>query len=135
MVRRFFHPDVGVGDRSVGYAVKISVSGPGGIIGLYVDLIFEQRGRAGIDLVYLGTCTGGRTKDYAQALAVLRAGGGIAPGVRVVVTPASEAVRAELQASGMLAEFLAFGAEVRAPGCGACCGISNAYTLTGADGL
>lgn len=75
-----------------------------------------------IDLVYLGTCTGGRIKDYTQAMEVLRAGGRIAPGVRLVVTPASEAIRAELQRSGMLDEFIAFGAEIQPPGCGACCG-------------
>jgi 3-isopropylmalate/(R)-2-methylmalate dehydratase large subunit len=78
--------------------------------------------RTTIDMVYLGTCTGGRVKDYREALAVLRSGGGLAAGVRLVVTPASEPVRAELEANGMLAEFAAFGAEIRAPGCGACCG-------------
>ncbi len=85
-----------------------------------VDL--DQAPVTAIDMVYLGTCTGGRTKDYAEALAALRAGGGIAAGVRLVVTPASEAIRAELHRSGMLAEFQAFGAEIQPPGCGACCG-------------
>lgn len=75
-----------------------------------------------IDMVYLGTCTGGRTKDFCEALEVLRAGGGIAPGVRLIVTPASEVVRLELQAGGQLAEFAALGAEIEPPGCGACCG-------------
>jgi 3-isopropylmalate/(R)-2-methylmalate dehydratase large subunit len=75
-----------------------------------------------IGMVYLGTCTGGRVKDYREALAVLRQGGGVAPGVRLVVTPASEPVRAELEAGGMLREFEALGAEIHAPGCGACCG-------------
>jgi 3-isopropylmalate/(R)-2-methylmalate dehydratase large subunit len=75
-----------------------------------------------IAMVYLGTCTGGRVKDYREALAVLRRGGGVAPGVRLVVTPASEPVRAELEAAGMLGEFEALGAEIHAPGCGACCG-------------
>jgi 3-isopropylmalate/(R)-2-methylmalate dehydratase large subunit len=75
-----------------------------------------------IGMVYLGTCTGGRVKDYREALAVLRAGGGVAPGVRLVVTPASEPVRAALEAGGLLREFTALGAEIHAPGCGACCG-------------
>jgi 3-isopropylmalate/(R)-2-methylmalate dehydratase large subunit len=75
-----------------------------------------------IGMVYLGTCTGGRVKDFREALDVLRAGGGIASGIRLVVTPASEPVRAELEANGMLQEFRAFGAEVHPPGCGACCG-------------
>ncbi len=75
-----------------------------------------------VDIVYLGTCTGGRSKDFYEALEVLREGGGVAPGVRLVVTPASEAVRAELYATGALAEFEALGADIQPPGCGACCG-------------
>jgi 3-isopropylmalate/(R)-2-methylmalate dehydratase large subunit len=75
-----------------------------------------------VDMVYLGTCTGGRVKDYEEALDELQRGGGIAPGVRVVVTPASEAVRAQLESRGMLAAFTALGAEIQAPGCGSCCG-------------
>lgn len=83
-----------------------------------------------IGMVYLGTCTGGRVKDYREALAVLRSGGGVAPGVRLVVTPASEPIRAELEAAGMLREFEALGAEIQPPGCGACCG-TCAGTPTG----
>jgi 3-isopropylmalate/(R)-2-methylmalate dehydratase large subunit len=83
-----------------------------------------------VDLVYLGTCTGGRLKDYREALEVLRAG--IAPGVRVVVTPASAAVAAELERSGMLAEFLALGAEIQPPGCGSCCGTCGIVPADGA---
>jgi 3-isopropylmalate/(R)-2-methylmalate dehydratase large subunit len=75
-----------------------------------------------IGMVYLGTCTGGRVKDYREALAVLREGGGVGAGIRLVVTPASEPVRAEMQASGMLREFESLGAEIHPPGCGACCG-------------
>ncbi|TWG79007.1 3-isopropylmalate/(R)-2-methylmalate dehydratase large subunit [Cupriavidus gilardii J11] len=84
-----------------------------------------------IDMVYLGTCTGGRGKDYREALDVLRAGGGVAPGVRLVVTPASEAVRAELENDGLLAEFEAFGAEIQPPGCGACCGTCGSIPTDG----
>ena len=84
-----------------------------------------------IDLVYLGTCTGGRVKDYREALDVLRAGGGIAPGVRVVVTPASDSVRAQLESEGLLQEFRAFGAEIQAPGCGACCGTCGSVPAGG----
>jgi 3-isopropylmalate/(R)-2-methylmalate dehydratase large subunit len=85
-----------------------------------VDL--ENAPETAVEMVYLGTCTGGRSKDFREALEVLRAGGGVAPGVRLIVTPASEAVRQELQAGGLLAEFEALGAEIQAPGCGACCG-------------
>jgi len=84
-----------------------------------------------IDLVYLGTCTGGRVKDYREALDVLRAGGGVAPGVTLVVTPASQAVRAELEREGLLDEFRALGADIQPPGCGACCGTCGSVPAGG----
>lgn len=78
-----------------------------------------------IHMVYLGTCTGGRVKDFREALDVLRRYGGPAPGVRLVVTPASAEVLAELSRGGELADFLALGAIVVTPGCGSCCGTSG----------
>jgi 3-isopropylmalate/(R)-2-methylmalate dehydratase large subunit len=75
-----------------------------------------------VDMVYLGTCTGGRSKDFRQALDILRRGGGVAAGVRLIVTPASRRVSDDLAAEGLLAEFEALGAEIRQPGCGTCCG-------------
>lgn len=86
-----------------------------------------------VQMVYLGTCTGGRSKDFREALEVLRAGGGIAPGVRVIVTPASEAVRSELEHAGLLAEFAAMGAEIQPPGCGACCGTCGSIPADGTN--
>lgn len=94
-----------------------------------VDLATAEPER--IDMVYLGTCTGGRTKDYREALEVLRAGGGVAPGVRLVVTPASDSVQAELQRDGLLAEFEALGAELQPPGCGSCCGTCGTIPTSG----
>src|SRR5690606_22612748 len=85
----------------------------------------EEAGRA-VQMVYLGTCTGGRAKDFREALDVLRAGGGIAPHVQLVVTPASRAVMQELASGGELAEYLAMGATVVTPGCGSCCGTCGA---------
>ena len=75
-----------------------------------------------VQMVYLGTCTGGRVRDYHQALAVLKAGGGIAPGVQLVVAPASRTVLETLARDGTLAEFIAIGAVIGTPGCGSCCG-------------
>lgn len=86
-----------------------------------------------VDMVYLGTCTGGRTKDFREALEVLREGGGVAPGVRLVVTPASGTVRDELAAAGLLAEFEALGAEIQPPGCGACCGTCGSIPAAGTN--
>ncbi|WP_298885271.1 aconitase/3-isopropylmalate dehydratase large subunit family protein [uncultured Bradyrhizobium sp.] len=75
-----------------------------------------------IQMVYLGTCTGGRLRDFHQALEVLKAGGGVAPGVQLVVTPASREVRDAMAADGTLDALVGFGATVVEPGCGSCCG-------------
>jgi 3-isopropylmalate/(R)-2-methylmalate dehydratase large subunit len=75
-----------------------------------------------VQMVYLGTCTGGRVRDYRQALAVLKAGGGVAHGVQLVVAPASRTVLETLARDGTLAEFIALGAVIGTPGCGSCCG-------------
>lgn len=83
------------------------------------------RGQA-VQMVYLGTCTGGRTRDFHQALDVLRRAGGVAPGVQLVVTPASREVLLELTRDGSLAELVALGATVVTPGCGSCCGTCGA---------
>jgi 3-isopropylmalate/(R)-2-methylmalate dehydratase large subunit len=82
----------------------------------------EEAAGTPVQMVYLGTCTGGRVADFHQALGVLRAGGGVARGVQLVVTPASRAVLEALVHDGSLAEFLSFGAVVVTPGCGSCCG-------------
>ncbi len=79
-----------------------------------------------VQMVYLGTCTGGRVKDFHQARDVIKAGGGVAPGVQVVVTPASREVLDTLARDGTLADFISFGAMVVTPGCGSCCGTCGA---------
>lgn len=75
-----------------------------------------------INLVYLGTCTGGRVRDYEEALEIIRSAGGLADHVELVVTPASKRVNEVLARRGMLDEFRKYGARLEAPGCGACCG-------------
>jgi 3-isopropylmalate/(R)-2-methylmalate dehydratase large subunit len=75
-----------------------------------------------VQMVYLGTCTGGRLRDFHQARAVLEAGGGVAPGVQLVVTPASREVRDAMAADGTLDALIGFGATIVEPGCGSCCG-------------
>ena len=50
-----------------------------------------------IQMVFIGTCTGGRVSDLHEALGVLRRGGSrLAPGVQLVVTPASREVERRL---------------------------------------
>lgn len=79
-----------------------------------------------IQMVFLGTCTGGRVRDFHEALAALkRAGGKVAEGVQLVVTPASREVAETLREDGTLAAFEALGAAITTVGCGACCGTSG----------
>jgi 3-isopropylmalate/(R)-2-methylmalate dehydratase large subunit len=87
----------------------------------------ESVAGARVDMIFLGTCTGGRVADFHDALAVLEANGGaVAPGVQLVVTPASREVYLRLIGDGTLAKLAAMGAIVTTPGCGACCGTSGA---------
>jgi 3-isopropylmalate/(R)-2-methylmalate dehydratase large subunit len=90
-----------------------------------VTAIGDAAGTA-VQMVYLGTCTGGRARDFHQARDVLKAGGGVAPGVQLVVTPASRSVLETLTRDGTLADFIALGAVVVTPGCGSCCGSCGA---------
>lgn len=100
-----------------------------------VDRVIEIRDAAGtpVQMVYLGTCTGGRVRDFHQALSVLKAGGGVASGVQLVVTPASRSVLETLARDGTLAEFVAMGAVVVTPGCGSCCGTCGAIPGDGVN--
>jgi len=93
-----------------------------------VDQVSPLEEAAGIpvQMVYLGTCTGGRARDFHQARDVLKAGGGVAPGVQLVVTPASRSVLETLTRDGTLADFISMGAVIVTPGCGSCCGTCGA---------
>ncbi len=89
----------------------------------YVDNVVDLRdvGRVNVDVVYLGTCTNGRHEDLAAAARILR-GRRVAPGVRMMVVPASSEALQLAVADGTLATLLAAGATLGTPGCGACIG-------------
>ena len=79
-----------------------------------------------VQMVFIGTCTGGRVQDVHDALeAFEQAGGRVAPGVQLVLTPASMEVRQRLIADGSLQRLEDAGAVITTPGCGACCGTSG----------
>jgi len=67
----------------------------------------------------VGSCTNGRLSDLRAAAAVLR-GRRVAPGVRMLVVPGSEAVRRAAEREGLERVFKAAGAEWRLPGCSMC---------------
>jgi 3-isopropylmalate/(R)-2-methylmalate dehydratase large subunit len=85
-----------------------------------VKPLSEVRGTP-IDQAFLGTCTNGRLDDLAAAAEVLE-GRKIAPGKRMIVIPASEAVYLAALQAGYLETFLKAGAVIESPGCGPCMG-------------
>src|SRR5262249_8856146 len=63
-----------------------------------------------VHMVFLGTCTGGRVSDFHEAVHVLeRAGGRVAPGVQLVLTPASREVLPTLVDAGTPPELRPLG--------------------------
>jgi 3-isopropylmalate/(R)-2-methylmalate dehydratase large subunit len=96
----------------------------------------EQAVGTPVQMVFLGTCTGGRVRDFHEALSALnRAGGSVAEGVQLVVTPASREVADTLRADGTLDIFESLGATVTTVGCGACCGTSGVIPTDGMNVL
>lgn len=74
-----------------------------------------------INQAFIGSCTNGRIEDLRTAAEVLD-GQHIAPGVRLLVVPASRDVLQEAMKTGVLASLVDAGASVLAPGCGPCFG-------------
>lgn len=91
--------------------------------------VAELAGTA-IQQAFIGSCAGGRLQELEAAAAVLR-GRRVAPGVRLVVTPASEHVWRAALASGALETLSAAGALITNPSCGACGGIDKGILAAG----
>ena len=72
-----------------------------------------------LDVVFIGSCTNSRISDLRQAAAVLR-GRHVADGLRVMVVPGSQQVKAQAEAEGLDDAFRAAGAEWREAGCSMC---------------
>ncbi|MBX0328631.1 3-isopropylmalate dehydratase large subunit [Oscillochloris sp. ZM17-4] len=89
----------------------------------YVDNVADLSalGRVPVDVVYLGTCTNGHYEDMAAAARILK-GRRVAPGVRMMVVPASRDALLRATEDGTLATLIAAGAALGTPGCGACIG-------------
>lgn len=74
-----------------------------------------------IDLVYIGSCAGGRMEDLRAAAAVLE-GRKVHPRVRMIVVPTTQETFARAAREGLLERFVEAGATVTAPSCGPCYG-------------
>ena len=87
-----------------------------------IELLFERHDASNVEaLSYLEQ----RLRDIGVIAALERAGGRVAAGVQLVLTPASREIAVRLRADGTLDRFEALGAIVTTPGCGACCGTSG----------
>ncbi len=72
-----------------------------------------------IDVVFVGSCTNSRLSDLREAAAVL-AGRQVAPNVRMLVVPGSQAVKRRAEEEGLARIFVEAGAEWREAGCSMC---------------
>jgi len=78
----------------------------------------------------IGTCTNGRASDFRIAARILQ-GKRVAPGVRLLVLPASRAIMEEIVADGTLATLLAAGGITLPTGCGPCLGAHQGILAPG----
>ncbi len=78
-----------------------------------------------IDVAYIGACTGAKLDDLRAAARVL-AGRRIAPGVRLLVAPASAQDQARAADEGVLQQLVDAGASLLPTACGACAGYGGA---------
>jgi 3-isopropylmalate/(R)-2-methylmalate dehydratase large subunit len=72
-----------------------------------------------VDVAFIGSCTNGRLSDLREASRVVR-GRKVAPHVKALVVPGSNAVRAAAEREGLDAVFREAGFEWRGAGCSMC---------------
>ena len=77
-----------------------------------------------VDRVFVGSCTNGRIGDLREAAEVVR-GRRVASGVRAMVVPGSQRVKAAAEAEGLDRVFTEAGFEWRNPGCSMCLGMNE----------
>ena len=74
-----------------------------------------------IQQVVIGSCTNGRISDLRASAAILK-GRHVAPGVRCIVIPATQAVWLQCLEEGLMQTFIQAGCAVSTPTCGPCLG-------------
>jgi 3-isopropylmalate/(R)-2-methylmalate dehydratase large subunit len=77
-----------------------------------------------VDRVFLGSCTNARIEDLRAAAEVAR-GRKVAGGVRAMVVPGSQRVKAQAEREGLDRIFTDAGFEWRNPGCSMCLGMND----------
>ena len=77
-----------------------------------------------VDVVFIGSCTNGRLADLEAAAGILK-GRTVAPGVRLLIVPGSQAIKRDAEAAGYADIFKAAGADWRESGCSMCLGMNG----------
>lgn len=77
-----------------------------------------------IDVAFIGSCTNGRISDFEAAAEIVR-GRKVAPHVRALVVPGSQAVRDEMIKRGLDQVFTQAGFEFRQAGCSMCLAMNS----------
>ncbi|MHB0878958.1 MAG: 3-isopropylmalate dehydratase large subunit [Anaerolineae bacterium] len=121
----FLTPDAGATYAKVR---RIDVSGLGPLVAVpflpaNVKPVGEVAGMKVVQ-VYLGNCANGTLTDLRQAASLLR-GRRVAPGVRMIVVPATQRIYQQAMKEGLLDTFIEAGAAISMPTCGACFGGHN----------
>jgi 3-isopropylmalate/(R)-2-methylmalate dehydratase large subunit len=101
---------------------------PGNVVSL------EQAVGRKIDQVYIGNCSNGTITDLRQAAELLR-GRTVNPRTRAIIVPASQRVYRQALAEGLLDLFVAAGAMVSTPTCGACFGGGSGVLAAGENAI
>ena len=76
-----------------------------------------------IDVAFIGSCTNGRLSDLEEAARIVR-GHHVAPHVKALIVPGSQAVRRAAEARGLHEVFIEAGFEWRGAGCSMCLGMN-----------
>jgi 3-isopropylmalate/(R)-2-methylmalate dehydratase large subunit len=74
-----------------------------------------------IDQVLIGSCTNGKEEDLQIAAGILK-GKKVAPGIRVIVIPATQKIYNDALEKGLLDIFIKAGCIISTPTCGPCLG-------------
>ncbi|MFH1305451.1 MAG: 3-isopropylmalate dehydratase large subunit [Candidatus Omnitrophota bacterium] len=83
-----------------------------------------------INEVLIGTCTNGRLEDLEIAARILK-GRKVAPGLKLIITPASRKIYLDALKKGYVEVFITAGGVVNNPGCGPCVGTHQGVLADG----
>lgn len=97
-----------------------------------VDNVTDIEDLIGVEIheVFIGTCANGRLEDIEIAASILK-GKTVAPGLKLIITPASKRVFLDAIKKGYIDIFIQAGASVNNPGCGPCVGAHQGVLADG----